>query len=348
MVNHDHTNRDPAARDPRHAPAESAPGGPAQGGGDDLLAIARELAPEARAFAERMQELTGVDFTRLDQRELADRTGALITPWEHAIPFVGGLLSGLLVALVTWYVGFGLRGDGLLVELMALVAVLSGLIVGAGLGVTFVAWRALGLVDEIIVLGFRAADEVSSELRRVSPAALRAVPSLELARAGLWLAVLPAVDIVIRRRLKVRALGRIASAVLRGGVGRLVAAPGKGSAGRLPKPVAGVGAPPARPDLLVGETRGIVRGGPADGATPSGATLVHGDDVAGDQVADSGDAASGGAHSEGGLVRLERTLLRRTRRIQRWVLVPLVLVTGAGFAAVVLGGALMSWLLMGR
>lgn len=186
------------------------------------------LDAEQKALARRLAEQTGVDFEKLRREELVASATGLVSPLDYLLWFVGGVVAGVgWVALCWWYFVRRLH-DGGAVDLIELLVFVGALAFGLYIGACAVAWYAgrtsLSLVGE----SFRAVGDVKKELAAISPTALKNVDRGDLLRGTVWIVVLPVVEVVIRRRLKLKFAAMPANWTLRR-VFRMILPPTAGS-----------------------------------------------------------------------------------------------------------------------
>lgn len=197
-----------------HSPSSTPPATSANEASGSTERFQLRLDDEQRALGEALLRKSGVDFAKLQRKELVDHLGTILVVWEHIAVFVLAATPGVVVALLSWWFFYG-EADPATRFVFFFVALLSGLVLGALCGIIGVALRVLVALDELAAEGVRAMDEVRNEVRAIRPGALRKLSMSDWTKGVAWIVVLPSVDFVLRRRLRIRPLSALASGTMR-------------------------------------------------------------------------------------------------------------------------------------
>lgn len=192
--------------------------------GDELVPIGPEealpLSANEKAYAGYLMRKSGIDFQRFRQPELTDNVGGLLSPLDHLLAFLCGAVPGFLFSIAIWYFFFfdlseNVRG------LMFVLACLFGMAFGGLLGAIVALIRSFRNFGKIIEHGIIAVRSVRDESKNVGVTALKRLSSDDIATGLTWIVLVPAVEITLRKRLKVALLSTPAIAVLKRVLNRL-------------------------------------------------------------------------------------------------------------------------------
>jgi hypothetical protein len=178
--------------------------------------VRKRLDSEQKELARHLLAKSGVDFERLDRRELLAAITGLISPFDYALWAVGGFLGAVAyVWLVARFITGLHAADGVGALLAFVVFCLFGLGFALFTAASAIAVYVYRTVDSLIYESFHSVDAIKREIAEFSPSALKKLSRSDLARGTVWIIFLPAVEIVLRRRLKLKLLAAPSAMVLR-------------------------------------------------------------------------------------------------------------------------------------
>lgn len=179
------------------------------------------LGEDERTYATYLLRKSGVDFQKFRHADLTEKLSSLISPLDHAIAFAVGAIPGFLLSMGLWFFYFG-EAEPNLRAVMFFVAVFFGVVFGTALGVIAVLFRTFRELMSVVDLGVVAARSVKDESRHLAPSALSRLSKTDIMTGATWIVFLPVMEAVVRRRLKVRAVGGTVNKGLRRLVKRVV------------------------------------------------------------------------------------------------------------------------------
>lgn len=180
----------------------------------DLVHAENVYDSDEKAYAAWLYRKSGVDFRQFRHTELSDTATSLISPLDHAIAFAIGFIPAAALVMVSWYFLFrGLPEDTMAVG--GFVSGLCALFFGAWIGFVVVVARTFKALLGMTELGTKAVRSVRDEIKNVSPRALERLSSSEILTGAVWIALLPALRVVLKRRFKVPYVGETVASGIR-------------------------------------------------------------------------------------------------------------------------------------
>lgn len=161
---------------------------------------------EEKAYAAWLYRKSGVDFRQFQHTELSDTATSLISPLDHGIAFAIGFVPMAALVMAAWWYFFGEGGS----DLRVVSGVISGacaLFMGAWVGIVSVIARTFKGLLNVAELGVTAVRAVRDEVKQVSPRALERLSASEMLTGSVWIALLPVLRVVLKRRFKLPFVG---------------------------------------------------------------------------------------------------------------------------------------------
>ena len=197
---------------------EHSAGSLGEGVGEETPTIAASrMDRRQQDYARYLLRKSGIDFERFRHARLGDQVGALISPFDHVVAVLLGFVPGLVIVLAIWWAFFGATA-GVLGVATLMLAIVSGLGFGLLLGVIVDLRRSFRAVEEVLDLGVVAVREIHDESKQVGMSSLGRLSRDELTTGVAWVVMVPVVEVVLRKRLRVRLLSVPVVAALRRGL----------------------------------------------------------------------------------------------------------------------------------
>lgn len=171
-------------------------------------------------YASYLLRKSGIDFERFRHARLSDQVGALLSPFDHLLAVLLGVVAGLAMVLGVWWAFLGTAG-GVLFGVTLALAIIAGLAFGLLLGMILDLRRSFRAVEDVVDLGVVAVREIHHESKQVGMSSLRRLSRDELATGVAWVVMVPVIETVLRKRFRVRLFSGPVLLVLRRGL-RLV------------------------------------------------------------------------------------------------------------------------------
>lgn len=164
------------------------------------------LNGEQKQLAEYLLEKSGIDFRELDRGEFFGALSGLISPLDYALWAGAGFAAGAGFVWALWYFVAAVPDGSSLAVILAFAAFCLGVGFGLFIAACSVAVYVYRTVESLLAESFSSVSAVRREIQNVSPSALAKLSRSDVARGTVWIVVLPVVEVLLRRRLKLKVL----------------------------------------------------------------------------------------------------------------------------------------------